>query len=243
MGDSWFASVKAAIELHKRGLFFLGIVKTATRNYPIDEAKTRCPEERGKCAIATATNAEHNVKLTCLAWRDKKVHTFVGTCSTTLEGEPAKKKRTDETGRPIIKEVPRPKLVEEYFDGAPAIDIHNHIRQSGLALEVAWNTQKWHHRMFASLFGIIEANAYLALRYFKRDFSMKHSEFTEALALQLIKNPWIDRNPLPLGDEVADPVPVLPLPPQQEWLPGEHVLIPLSKDDDRQSAKDRKSVV
>ncbi|KAJ3618142.1 hypothetical protein MTP99_006168 [Tenebrio molitor] len=97
IGDSWFASAKTAIQLHKRGLYFLGIIKTATKNYPIAEARRRCPSER--------------------------------------EGQPVKKRRTDESGRIIIKEVPRPKIVEEYFDGAPSIDIHNHIRQSGLALE------------------------------------------------------------------------------------------------------------
>jgi hypothetical protein len=53
IGDSWFASAKTAIQLHKRGLYFLGIIKTATKNYPIAEARRRCPSERGKCAIAT----------------------------------------------------------------------------------------------------------------------------------------------------------------------------------------------
>jgi hypothetical protein len=31
-------------------------------------------------------------------------------------------------------------FVQEYFEGAPAIDVHNHIRQAGLALEQVWNT-------------------------------------------------------------------------------------------------------
>jgi hypothetical protein len=202
IGDSWFASAKTAIQLHKRGLYFLGIIKTATKNYPIAEARRRCPSERGKCAIATTKI--NDVNLTCVAWRDKKVHTFIGSCSTTLEGQPVKKRRTDESGRIIIKEVPRPKIVEEYFDGAPSIDIHNHIRQSGLALEEVWNTQKWHHRMFASLFGIIETNASLAFKYFRKDTTIKHSHFTESLALQLIHNTWDNNREIAnLGDEVA----------------------------------------
>lgn len=36
-----------------------------------------------------------------------------------------------------LKHVKRSKLVEEYFDTAGVIDIHNHCRQGGLALESA----------------------------------------------------------------------------------------------------------
>ncbi|XP_050298561.1 piggyBac transposable element-derived protein 4-like [Anthonomus grandis grandis] len=186
VGDSWFASVKTAIELNKRGLNFLGIVKTATRNYPIQDAKIRCPEEKDKSIAATCVIADPYIKLTCVAWRDKKVHTFRGSCSTTLPGEPARKKRTDANGKTIIKEVERIKLVEDYFDGVRADDIHNHIRQNGLALETTWNTQRRQHQMFASMFGIIETNAFLAYKCFKKDFNKKHSDFTAALALQLI---------------------------------------------------------
>ena len=39
-GDSWFASVKTAVQLHKHGLYFLGPVKTARRKYPIEALKT-----------------------------------------------------------------------------------------------------------------------------------------------------------------------------------------------------------
>jgi len=77
---------------------------------------------------------------------------------TTLPGEPSRKKRYDSDGNIVVKEVPRPKIVEEYFDGTPSIDIHNHIRQSGLALEQVWNTKRWQNRIFASIFGIIETN-------------------------------------------------------------------------------------
>lgn len=242
IGDSWFASVKTATELQKRGLHFMGIVKTATRNYPIKELRERCPETRGQFAVATTT-VNNNINLTGLSWRDKKVHTFVSTCGTTLEGQPAKKKRTDENGAYIIKEVPRPHLVEEYFEGAPAVDIHNHIRQSGLALEEVWNTQRWHHRIYASVLGIIETNAFLAFKYFKRDASSKHSDFTEALALQLINNPWVAETPVQEEHarianpaNLANPILIRPNPPLQ---PGDHTLIPLSRFEDRQRVQRR----
>lgn len=63
--------------------------------------------------------------------------------STTNPGKLCYKKRYDEDENVVIKPVERPKLVEDYFQGAPAIDVHNHIRQSGLALKEAWRTQQW----------------------------------------------------------------------------------------------------
>lgn len=239
IGDSWFASVKTACELYKRGLYFLGIVKTATRNYPMLEIKRRCPEERGGYTYATSTT-DQNCRLISLAWRDKKIHTFIGSCGTTMEGSPALKRRLDEDGKKTIKEVKRPRLAEEYFEGAPAVDIHNHIRQSGLAVEAAWNTQKWHHRMFASLFGIIESNAFLSYKYFKKIDDIQHSEFTEKLAMQLI-NYEEHSNP-------EEPVPVTGQEPHVNFIreevrnPGDHSLIALSAESEKKRVQ-RKCII
>ncbi|CAG4969696.1 unnamed protein product [Parnassius apollo] len=76
----------------------------------------------------------------CLCWKDKKTNTLVATCETTLPGLPSRKRRWDDEGNLFFREVARPKLIQQYFDGAAAIDIHNHIRQNGLALEKAWGT-------------------------------------------------------------------------------------------------------
>jgi Transposase IS4 len=37
VADSYFASVESVVELYKAGLRFIGIVRTATRRYPISE--------------------------------------------------------------------------------------------------------------------------------------------------------------------------------------------------------------
>ena len=76
-----------------------------------------------------------------------------------------------------------PKLVEEYHDAAPALDIHNHLCQDGLALESAWGIHKWYHRVYASLLGIIETNAYvyLAHNYFQSQIQeTSHVDFIRA---------------------------------------------------------------
>ena len=98
-----------------------------------------------------------------------------------------RKRRIDDDGRVFYKTVKRPKLVEEYHHEAPALDIRNHLRQDGLALESAWGTHKWYHQVYASLLGIIETNAYLAHNNFRcQTQETSHIDFTRALALQLI---------------------------------------------------------
>ena len=78
----------------------------------------------------------------------------------------------------------RPKLVEEYFDSAGKIDIHNHLRQ-----EETWGTKKCHHRVFSTILGIVEVDTFLVYRAIHADgHSISHRQFTEKLAVALIHN-------------------------------------------------------
>ena len=62
VGDSWFSSVKTAVQLRKRGLHFIGPVKTAHRKYPLAALKRRCPADRGSWIAATATDEDVDLK-------------------------------------------------------------------------------------------------------------------------------------------------------------------------------------
>ena len=66
VGDSWFGSVKTALNLRKNGLHFIGQVKTAHKKFPKKGLKDLCPEERGSHTVATAS--EENVALIGLGW-------------------------------------------------------------------------------------------------------------------------------------------------------------------------------
>jgi len=81
--------------------------------------------------------------------------------------------------------IPRPNVVEKYFSNANAIDVHDHYRQGGLALERSWRTHTWWHRVFATLLGMCETDAYLAFYHFG-GHDVQHPRFTRALAAQLI---------------------------------------------------------
>ena len=142
--DSAFTSTTAAVLLGKRGLFLQGIVKGATKEFPA-KYLDNCQYQRGDHHAATATI--EGVPMIALGWKDKTLKRFLSTCGTTVEGQPHTKKRyrvseDGESSEIFYKTVKRPKLVEEYFDSASKIDVHNHLRQGSLALEEAWGTRK-----------------------------------------------------------------------------------------------------
>ena len=192
-GDSAFASVTAAVELKKRGLFFQGLVKTASKEFPKKYLTDFDYDGRG--GHTAATSEVDGVPLIAIGWQDKTLKQFVATCGTTEPGPPHRKRRYRNvdgvTSEAIWKLVKRPKIVADYFDAASKIDVHNHLRQGGLALESSWGTRKWHHRVLATLFGMIEVDSYLAYREFHSSGrSISHDEFTEKLCLMLLGNTY-----------------------------------------------------
>ena len=116
------------------------------------------------------------------AWGDKVRKCFVSTHYTILflEDLSSNKRRwrevLDEDGEEIgqsevfNKTVKRKKVVETYFDAASIIDINNHMRQGGVAIETAWQTQSWASRVISKILGIVETDAYLL---YKKSFTLE----------------------------------------------------------------------
>jgi hypothetical protein len=225
--DSAFASVKSAVQLRKKGLYFLGMVKTASRSFPMKYLQEYPLCERGD--HVAVTSALDNVNLVGCAWNDRKRKLIVGTCGTTLPGSPHGKKRmgmnSDGEFVPMLKEVKRPRIVEMYFSGAPTIDIHNHYRQGGLGLERSIQTQTWWMRVFCTILGIIETDAYVAyIRFSPHGRDMTHREFTAQLARAMLANNVAATSPREHRTRVQPTLDVLSSTPEED--PG-HVLWPL----------------
>lgn len=85
-------------------------------------------------------------------------------------------------------------MVEEYFDGASAIYIHNHLCQGGLAHEEVQRMHNWCHQMADLILGIIETNAYLAFNNFGNDKGeVEHTHFTSLPAGSATDQKPLDR--------------------------------------------------
>lgn len=194
VGDSAFASVPTAIGLFQVGLFFIGLVKTAHKYFPIKFLKMVAMGDRG--SSATCLTAKDGVSLIGHVWKDwgkngKDRKAFISTCGTSLPGKPAVRPRTDineETRQvtPVELVIPRTNIVETYFDHAGAIDRFNHARQDGFRLERNILVQTWDRRMIFSLLGYVGANAFFAYQLEGGDKSL--SEFIEKLCIELGEN-------------------------------------------------------
>ena len=202
IADSAFASVKSAVALQKQlGLYFLGLVKTASRQFPKKYLNEVEMEKRGDHHVVTA---EHDgVDLFAVSWnegrKDKKTKkiarkNLICTCSTTLPGKEHFKKRwiVHEDGSTTNYRVgiPRPKCHDDYFSGAQKIDVHNHLRQGSLKCDER-PTHRWEIRMFQTLLGMCEVDAYLAYTHFcPQQAERPHKSFLRRVILGLIHNKY-----------------------------------------------------
>ena len=224
--DSAFASVRSAVHLHRKGLYFLGLVKTASRCFPKEFLESYPLQGRGD--HVAVTSKMDGVNLIGCAWNDNKRKLIVGTCGTTLPGNPHEKKRwrVNQAGQveTYYKQVKRPKIVELYFSGAPAVDIHNHYRQGGLGLERSFQTQVWWMRVFCTILGMIETDAYVAyIRFHRGAHDMTHRGFAMQLATALA-NSHGATTARELRQRAQPTLDVLPFSPS---APTGHVLKPL----------------
>ena len=154
-------------------------------------------ERRGDHAVFTAR--ESGVDLRAVTWNEgqKDKHgkiakkNIVATCGTTLPAPPHFKRRWNvhESGTDYFNvPVKRPCIVRDYFCGAEKIDVHNHLRQGGLALEKN-ATRRWEFRFFQTFLGMCEVDAYLAYRKFcagKENIS--HAAFLMDVIAELLDN-------------------------------------------------------
>ena len=160
VGDSWFASHETAVALREElGVHFVGNVKTATRGYPIQQLRWDLSHtSRGDHVVYKLEGEEEYA----VGWNDHHFKTFVATGGTTSAGADAKRKRQTDEGRTFFKEVKRPKVLEDYYDGCGGIDMHNNFRQGHLRLEKFHKTKKWNARVVTSILSSTMVDAFRA---------------------------------------------------------------------------------
>jgi hypothetical protein len=207
VGDSWFASVKTVKECAGRGLNFSGVVKTATREFPMKYLKEEL-EPKAEGSTVQVTHEENGaVTVIAMGWKTKHGNKYLAARrGTTLPADPfvvTRYKVNRDTGlvEKRQRSTARNQLLANYFDHAAAIDIHNHLRQGGLGLEKSWISQDWVKRILATLLGIIEVDAFLAFSYFRAS-QCSHANFTSAVVSQLLRATPGQPVEAPRGDDV-----------------------------------------
>ena len=209
--DSAFSSTRTAIACLTWGLHFMGTVKTASREFPKKYLQSfekdhgaRCLHPRGGFKLMKSSrgrDGSRNINdkdIFGLAWYDKRTKFLISTVGTTIQGEPSSRPRHSRevvdgqyVTRLSQKKVPRPMMIQEFFDCFSNIDVHNHYRQGSLAMEKSWKTHKWYHRIFTTVFGMCVVDAFYAWKY-ECHKKMEFTEFTSTLAHELVHNLFLN---------------------------------------------------
>lgn len=208
-GDSAFASFVTAIALLGVGLFFRGIVKTASSLFPMKWFKRwgDTNPRRGANVQVKTTTIVGGVSRAVMAigWMCKLPKYFVSTCGNGLAAAVQKVQRTKRVlvegiwdTEHYTKETAWPNMVRDLFVYFSVIDVHDHYRQGTLAMEVHIKTKCWWLRVFSTIIGMIYTDAYFMYRHDYRsthygtDVGMEtFEEWLGKLAYQMIWNTLI----------------------------------------------------
>ena len=202
IADSWFANLSLFRGLRKLGLHLIGMIKQGDGGFPkLGLCKLLDRDDKVRGSHVTAVTEIDNEKVIGLAWKGKSdkgnkgrkkkfwMSTFIASdCTTTLPGNGAEKKRHTKDGKraPSVF-VPRPKLVEAYYNAMPGTDIVNRNAQFLIGVEEAVRTSDIHKRMCCTVLGTWMANAYgMAMKHYsdERKAGISIASFTKDVVLQ-----------------------------------------------------------
>ncbi len=199
VGDSYFASVQAALRLFTIGLRFIGVIKTATTGYPMTYlGRVLLPEGKGDRHGVVTVDEATGCQLLAFVWCDRDRRYFISTCSSLANGTTIERTRwrqidTSPNADPERKliEVPQPKCCESYYSACSNIDRHNRSRQSNLMIEKKVRVTVFDKRINTSLFGMMAVDAWFLFSGIRRGDRIQYANervFYECLIEQLIDN-------------------------------------------------------
>jgi len=191
--DSYFASVTAAKELMKIGLRFIGVVKTATRKYPMAHLAALELQTRGERKGLTTVDGD-GVRFLAYVWMDRDRRYFISTASSLAPGAAYSRHRwrqvdTTPNSAPERVElvIPQPKACELYYSACGQIDRHNRCRQDDLNVEKKIGTLRWDMRLNLSLLSMCIVDTWLLYKG-ATTTTENQKLFYERLAEELIDN-------------------------------------------------------
>ena len=196
-GDSYFASVTATEELLHMGMYFIGVVKTATSQFPKAFLENSQLSNKGDCKGCITKNAEGDPEMMAFVWLDRDRRMFITSCSSLKDGTPMVRHRwrqpgDDVEGDPTFVEetINQPEACELYYYCCSMVDRHNRHRQQVLDLEKTLKTHRWDQRVNMSILAMIIVDAWLIYSQALSDCDCTQAEFYGHLAAELIDNTY-----------------------------------------------------
>ena len=187
--DSYFASINAVTVMRTMGLHFIGVVKTATKKFPMSYLSNLELVQHGdyKGLVGQPT-------ILSFVWMDWDCHYFVASASLLDSGILYSCNRwrqvsleLDALPENVELTIPQPKVTEVYYRTCSVIDQHNQHRQDNLKTEKKLETKKWDMRVNLTIFLMIVVDTWLVHSQVTGSTELQ-SEFYVCLAEELIDN-------------------------------------------------------
>eukprot|EP00873_Tetraselmis_striata_P014034 jgi/Tetstr1/434298/TSEL_023405.t1 len=223
VADSWFGSVRCALQLSARDMFSVLAVKGGKARYPKEELLAATEEVRFSTCFRTATfpvkkPGDHagvpplEVPLLAGAWQDKQCMLVVATCTDHEAADEDIRIRSKYEGGKIVKHrypISQPNCHAFYRHHFNAIDILNKLSVGPNSVSTVWQTREHMKKFFMCTLAVCETNAYNAYRQFTNRTDMTRAEWKHHLAEELIQYGTARMKKRPASGPVM--APLLPL--------------------------------
>ena len=135
-------------------MLFIGVIKTATKQYPISYFNELEFPSRGLHKHLVTVKEDGEVEMIALCWLDRNRRHFIGNAEGKMPVEPIFRtcwtqvahNNHDEPER-LELEIPQSAMIKSYHDICGAIDQHNHQRQDDLEIERWLCMKAWYNRV------------------------------------------------------------------------------------------------
>ena len=158
LGDIWLGSVKAAKQVALSGNHAIMVVKTNHDRFPKAWLCEQMEDLPGGTWILLEGRTKKEVDLLSIGYKynSSAVLTFIVTkgAGSTVASRPYKARFPDVYGNVHACNVPRPEVLNKYFNHCNAVDGHNQLRQGHLALKKCWVTVDPFFRILSTLVGM-----------------------------------------------------------------------------------------
>ena len=129
---SYFTSINAVTVMRMMGLHFIGVVKTATKKFPLSYLSNLELVKHGDYKVLAARGTNGQPTMLSFIWMDRDCHYFVTSVSSLDSGIPYSWNRwrqvsleLDALPENVELTIPQPKAMEVYYRTCSVIDQHN----------------------------------------------------------------------------------------------------------------------
>ena len=192
--DSYFTSVNAVTVMRTMGLCFIGVVKTATKKFPMSYLSNLELVQHWDYKGLVAKGSDGQLTMLSFIWMDWDHRYFIASASLLDSGIPYSHNRwcqvsleLDALPENVELTIPQPNAMEVYYQTCSVIDQHNRHCKDNLKTKKKLETKKWDMRVNLTIFLMIVVDTWLVYSQATGSTELQ-SEFYVRLAEELIDN-------------------------------------------------------